>query len=100
MNKKAYGVASILVVLVIMSLTSILALNKYHEINLDKYFFINDYLYMQSCSIKDKEENDLNNIKGHSISFNKDGKVNMAQTIDFNNGNVVIHLGSGYLTYE
>lgn len=100
MNKKAYGMMSLLIVFVIMTSISLLTINKYHEVNLDKYFFINDYLYMQSNSIKDKEEVDLNNKEGRNISFNKDGKVNMAQTIPFNNGNVIIHLGNGYLTYE
>ena len=36
----------------------------------------------------------------HDVSFNKDGKVNMGQTINFDNGDVVIHVGSGYITYE
>ena len=36
----------------------------------------------------------------HDISFNKDGKVNMGQTIKFNNGEVIIHVGNGYITYE
>lgn len=100
MNKKAYGLVSLLVALLIMSCISLITINNYHEINLDKYFFINNYLYEQSNSIAEKQRIDLNNKEGRSIYFNKDGKVNMAQTIDFNNGKVVIHVGSGYLTYE
>lgn len=100
MNKKAYGLVSLLVVLFIMSCVSLITIRNFHEINLDKYFFINNYLYEQSNSIANKQEINLNNKEGRSIYFNKDGKVNMAQTIEFSNGKVTIHLGSGYLTYE
>lgn len=100
MNKKGYGMLSLLVLIVVMTSISLITFFNYHEVNLDKYYFINNYLYEQSNSIASKEDIDLNNKEGRPIHFNKDGKVNMAQTIDFNNGRVVIHVGSGYLTYE
>ena len=31
---------------------------------------------------------------------NKNGKVNKAQTINISNRNIIIHLGTGYFTYE
>ena len=100
MNKKAYGMLSLLVLIVVMTCVSLITLVNYREVNLDKYYFVNDYLYEQSNALASKEDIDLNNKEGKPIHFNKDGKVNMAQTIDFNNGKIVIHLGNGYLTYE
>lgn len=100
MNKKAYGLVSLLVVCVIMSCLSILTLNNFNGVNLDKYYFIDDYLLKQSLAIANNDVEYLNNNYGRNIYFNNDGKVNMGQTITFNNGKVVIHIGNGYLTYE
>ena len=101
MIKKAYGLASILIVLLIMSVSTILITVNYKDINLDKYVFINNYLYEQSNSLLNREEGDVYCEEAdYNVSFNKDGKVNMGQTINFENGDVVIHVGSGYITYE
>ena len=45
MNKKAFGLASVLIVLLIMSVATVLVAVNYSDINLDKYVFINNYLY-------------------------------------------------------
>lgn len=101
MNKKAFGLASVLIVLLIMTVSMLLVTVNYREVNLDKYVFLNNYLYEQSNSLLNREENDVYcDEASHDISFNKDGKVNMGQTIEFNNGKVVIHVGNGYITYE
>ena len=101
MNKKAFGLSSVLIVLLIMSVTTVLVAVNYSDINLDKYVFINNYLYEQSNSLLNREETDVYcKEASHNVSFNKDGKVNMGQTINFDNGDVVIHVGSGYITYE
>lgn len=101
MNKKAYGLISVLIILLIMTTATVLVSINYKDINLDKYIFLNNYLYEQSNSILLKEEGNVNCEEAdHDISFNKDGKVNMGQTIEFNNGEVIIHVGNGYITYE
>lgn len=101
MNKKAFGLASVLVVLFIVSSLSFITILNYKEVDVNKYLFINNYLYTQSKAISERSDENVEcHEAGHSISFNKDGKVNMAQTVSFNNGDVVIHLGSGYITYE
>ena len=101
MNKKAFGLSSVLIVLLIMSVATVLVAVNYSDINLDKYVFINNYLYEQSDSLLNREEKEVYcKEASHSVSFNKDGKVNMGQTINFDNGDVVIHVGSGYITYE
>lgn len=101
MNKKAYGLMSVLLILFIMAAGTVLVSINYNDINLDKYVFLNNYLYEQSNSLLNREENSVYCAEAsHDISFNKDAKVNMAQTIEFENGEVVIHVGSGYITYE
>ena len=101
MNKKAYGLSSVLIVLLIMSAFTCLVCSNYSDINLDKYTYINNYLYEQSLSILNKQERDVYSYNAnHNVYFNKDGKVNMGQTINFPNGDVVIHVGNGYITYE
>ena len=101
MNKKAYGLSSVLIILLIMTVFTSLVCANYYEVNLDKYVFINNYLYEQSSSILNKEERDVYcEEANHNVNFNKDGKVNMGQTINFKNGDVVIHVGNGYITYE
>ena len=101
MNKKAYGLSSVLIILLIMTAFTCLVCSNYHDINLDKYAFLNNYLYEQSLSILNKEERDVySSMSNHNVYFNKDGKVNMGQTVSFNNGDVVIHVGNGYVTYE
>ena len=101
MNKKAYGLISVLIILLIMTTATVLVSINYKDINLNKYIFLNNYLYEQSNSILLKEEGNVYCEEAdHDISFNKDGKVNMGQTIEFNNGEVIIHVGNGYITYE
>lgn len=101
MNKQAFGLSSVLIVLLIMTVSTLLVVVNYHDINLDKYVFLNNYLYGQSDSILYKEDRSVYCAEAsHDITFNKDGKVNMGQTITFNNGKVVIHVGNGYITYE
>ena len=97
MNKKAFGIVSVLIILLIMSISTVLVAVNYKDINLDKYVFINNYLYEQSDSLLNREEKEVYcKEASHSVSFNKDGKVNMGQTINFDNGDVVIHVGSGW----
>lgn len=101
MNKKGYSLLSVLVILLIVSTFSVITINNYREIDLNKYYFLNNYLYKQSYAMSNQEDASVYCAQAkHNINFNKDGKVNMAQTISFPNGDVIIHLGSGYITYE
>ena len=78
MNKKAFGIISVLIILLIMSISTVLVAVNYKDINLDKYVFINNYLYEQSNSLLNREEKEVYcKEASHSVSFNKDGKVNM-----------------------
>ena len=75
----------------------IITLNKVSNVNTDWAYFSNEYLYLQADSLTNKRNNHLTS---YPVSFNNQGKVNQARTLSFKSKNIVIHLGTGYLTYE
>ena len=83
-----------LICMVIVSAFSLLSISSTKELNLEHYYFLNDYVLAQSKAIKDKEDVSV----GKGIYFNSMGHVNQAKTIDFKNHQVIIHLGNGYAT--
>ena len=101
MTKKGFTLLETLLSLIIISGFFVLTLKREVNVNLDYINFSNDYLTKQADSLVNKSENELDSIYGnYYVHFNECGRVNMAQTINFDNKNVVIHLGNGYLTYE
>ena len=66
------------------------------RLDLQHYYFLNDYLYNQSLSMLNKEDISI----GYGVNFNSMGHVNQARTIEFANHEIVIHLGNGYVTQK
>ena len=95
-SKKGFSLLEMLVCMVIISAFMLLSLKNTTSINLEHYYFLNDYLYQQSESMSNKEPTSI----GRGIYFNSMGHVNQARTIDFVKHSVVIHLGSGYATIK
>lgn len=83
-----------LLCVVIVSTMLLLVITNTEQINIDQYYFLNDYLYKQSKAILNLENTDVES----GIYFNNLGHVNKARTIDFKNHQVIIHLGNGYAT--
>lgn len=100
MNKKGFSLLEILLTLFVISSLTVLLISHLSTPNLDHIYFMNDYIKCQSEAICERENIQMNNSYGKSIDFNKDGKVNMGQTVDINNHKIVIHIGTGYPTYE
>lgn len=101
MNKKAFTLIDMLLTMIIISSLLVLSLQKEVVVNSDWINFSNDFLKTKTDSIINKKENELDSLYGYSyMSFNSNGHINQANTIEFNNKKVIIHLGNGYLTYE
>lgn len=98
MNKRAFTLLETLFTLMVVSSLFVLTLSKEVKLDLSWINFSNEYLIKQKDSIINKEENEINDFT--YVHFNKAGRVNQAQTINFNNRKVIVHLGNGYLTYE
>lgn len=85
-----------LVCICIISAFTLVSINNTASVNLDHYYFLNDYLLKQSQAILNKQKTNV----GRGIYFNNMGHVNQAKTIEINNHSVIVHLGNGYATYE
>lgn len=96
-KSKGFTLLEMLLTLMIVTSMFVITLNRISDVDTSWAYFSNEYLYQQVDSLVNKKSNHLSN---YPISFNKQGKVNQARTITFNGKNVVIHLGTGYLTYE
>lgn len=97
MNNKGFSLLETLLTLIIVSGLFVISLNIFTDPDLSYVSFINEYLTKQKDALLYKEESYIDN---YNIHFNSSGKVNKAQTINIGNKRIVIHLGSGYLTYE
>jgi len=101
MKHDGFTLIECMIALLILSSFTVLIIGNTTSVPVDHYYFMNDYLKTQTSSLVNKSDSTLNNsyITKH-ISFNSSGKVNRADTISFKNHDVIIHLGSGYLSYE
>ena len=95
-NEKGYSMLEMLASLLIISVLMLISLNKTNSINLEHYYFLNNYLLTQSETMLNKKSDSV----GHGVYFNSMGRVNQARTIDFDKHKVIIHLGNGYATCE
>ena len=93
-NKKGFSMLEMLVCICIVSAITILSINSTNNLDVDHYYFINDYLLKQSEAMKNRENVDV----GKGIYFNNMGHVNQARTIDIGKHSLIIHLGNGYAT--
>lgn len=74
----------------------LIALSFNPVLNLDHYYYMNDYLETLAESLIEKE---TNSFKG-GIFFNSMGHVYQGKTIDFGKHKVIVHLGNGYATVK
>ena len=95
-SEKGYSMLEMLASLLIISVLMLISLNKTNSINLEHYYFLNNYLLTQSETMLNKKSDSV----GHGVYFNSMGRVNQARTIDFDKHKVIIHLGNGYATCE
>ena len=85
-----------LLVLILICAFSLIALQKQSRLDLEAYYFLNDYLYSQAESMMKRQDSSYE--KG--VTFNGMGHVNLGRTISFGRHEVIIHLGNGYATIE
>lgn len=97
MTNKGFSLLEVLLTILIVTSLTLVTLSRVNNFNLSWLDFSNKYLYLQTDSLINKNEN---YVEGYDIHFNENGRVNRAQTIDFHNKKIVIHLGTGYLSYE
>jgi len=95
-DNKGFTLLESIICIFILSIFCIFSLNTYREVNLDYTYFVGDYLLKQSESYLNKERINLD----YGLSFNEMSHINKAMTIDFNLHDVIVHLGSGYITCE
>lgn len=96
MTKKGFSMLEILLTLCIVGSLLLVSLSYTNKLNLDHLSFMDSYERNKCDSLLFHRSNVIN--KG--VSFNSDGNVNKAKTIEFNNHKIIIHLGNGYITYE
>ena len=96
LTNKGFTILDLLISLFIISLLTLLSLNHHSTLYLEHYYFLNEYLLIQSEVIMHKHADSYKN----GITFNNMGHVNLARTIMFDNHEVIIHLGNGYATYR
>ncbi|MDO4197736.1 MAG: hypothetical protein Q4D13_01940 [Erysipelotrichaceae bacterium] len=88
--------AELLVLLIFVMAATVLSLSNYHELNMEHYYFMNEYLLNQSISINEYTDIPMD----HNVYFNSMGRVRNGDTIHFDTHSVIVHLGNGYITYE
>lgn len=95
-SKKGFSMLEMLACICIISAFMLVSISNTNNLNLDHYYFLNDYLCSQSEAILNKEDVAV----GYGLYFNNMGHISQAKTIDFLNHQVVIHLGTGYATIK
>lgn len=96
MSNKGFSMLEMLASLILISALMLISINNTGNINLDHYYFLNEYVKAQSEAMLNKEEYMLS----HGVRFNPMGRVNQARTIEFEKHKVIVHLGNGYATCE
>ena len=91
-NRKGFSLLEMLIGIMMIASLSLVYLNYRKQINLDHYYFLNNYLLVQSEAIREKR--DLSFEKG--IRFNSMGHIDLARTIEFPKKRITLNLGNGY----
>ena len=89
---KGFTLLEMLISLMIIALSGLITLSFNPHLNLDHYYYMNDYLEtLNDCFTSKKGD-----VFEGGIYINSDGHVRQAKTIDFSSHQVIIHLGNGY----
>ena len=91
-NNKGFGILEMLIGIMMIASLSLVYINYRKQPDLDHYFFLNDYLLIQSEAIKEKR--DMSYERG--IRFNSMGHIDLASTIEFGRKKITLNLGNGY----
>lgn len=97
MTKKGFGILDILVLLLIVSSLTLVSISNFRKPDFEYIYLTNNILKSHTNSLINKEYNYIDN---WGIYFNENGNINKAQTINFKNKKIILHLGNGYLLYE
>jgi len=104
MIKKGYTLLELLIVMIVLSGLFLIALNRDITLNLDQYYLASDILVKESEAILNHEKQEIDDYYKqylrNDLYVNENGHINKAQTIDFDNHKIIVHIGNGYLTYE
>lgn len=104
MIKKGYTLLELLVVMIILCGLFLITLNRDITLNLDQYYLANEILVKESEAILTHQRQDIddyyNKYLNNNLYINENGHINRAQTIEFDNHKIIVHLGNGYLTHE
>ena len=93
---KGFSLVEMLVSLLLISVMMMFTIRKSGNMDLEHYYYLNDYLYQQSLALSKKRN--ISYQKG--VSFNSMGHVNIGRTVHFKKHDVIVHLGNGYATLE
>jgi len=95
-TEKGFTIMELLIGMMIVCGVSLIALSFDPAMNLDHYYYMNEYLETLSESLTQKR---TNSFKG-GVFFNSMGHVYQGKTIDFGRHQVIVHLGNGYATIK
>ena len=95
-TEKGFTILELLVSMMIVCGVGLIALSFDPVLNLDHYYYMNEYLETLCNSLTQKQ---TNSYKG-GIFFNSMGHVYQGKTIDFGRHQVIVHLGNGYATIK
>lgn len=100
-KNKGFALVELLTVMMIIASMSLVSLSFYFEPDYEYLSMANELVKNSTDSLINKKQTEINGFyTAYPIRFNINGNVNMAQTIEFDNHKVVIHLGNGYFTID
>ena len=98
---KGFALVELLVVMMIIASLSVVSLSFYVQPDYEYLHMANKLVELSSDCLINKKNAELTGFYSHyPIRFNSNGNINMAQTVEFDGHNVVIHLGNGYFTID
>ena len=102
MNKnKGFTLIELLIVMMIIASLSVVSLSFYVQPDYEYLQISNELVELLfDCLINKKYALLIGFYSYYPIRFNSKGNINMAQTVEFDGHNVVIHLGNGYFTID
>ena len=95
-TEKGFTLLELLVSIMVICGVCLIALSFNPVLNLDHYYYMNEYLETLCESLTEKV---TNSYKG-GIFFNSMGHVYQGKTVDFGRHKVIVHLGNGYATVK
>ena len=92
-STKGFTISEMLIGLLFLSVMLSVSLRPRVDLNLEHYYFLNDYVLTQSEAIKEKQYRPYE----QGIYFNSMGHIDLARTVEFGNHRFTLNLGNGYV---